>query len=297
MTSSSPPKKSFFRIPDSSLFSEPSTWVLLAVNLIPLFGVFFWGWDLFSLMVLYWMETAMIGFYQLIKILVTNPILALFLILFFTFHFGMFMKVHFLLISTLFGPPWAKELHYSMSLILDRLLFQEGFWIPALALFISHGISFFFHGFKAPLPTGIEALKEGLRNMEPPPEAARPVGESISYHSTEDWQHTIDSTPLKSLVSPPEKNLSPARTKAVLAVAQGAGNTQSLMFEPYKRIIVMHITIIIGGIISGIAGNSKAAILVMVAMKTAADLFSHANYHGLGAKAAPAEKALEVENA
>ena len=41
---------------------------LIAVNLIPLFGVLFFGWSLFSIMFLYWIENGIIGFFNILKI-------------------------------------------------------------------------------------------------------------------------------------------------------------------------------------------------------------------------------------
>lgn len=275
----STPVKSLWRFPGPSLFSEPSTWVLIAVNLIPLAGVFFWNWDLFSLMVLYWMETAMIGFYQLVKILITSPVLAVFLIPFFTFHFGMFMYVHFLFLSSFFGPPWVKALRDSVPAILDRLLFQEGFWIPALALFISHGVSFFMHGLKpsAPIPV--------LNDPIVPIPTAMPLPDTSTYHSTEDWQHTIDSLPLQTPNPPVENTLIPIQQKIASVLIQSAPRmtmNKDMMTEPYKRIFIMHLTIIFGGMLSMALKTTQAAIVIMILMKIAADLFSHANYHGLG---------------
>jgi hypothetical protein len=40
---------------------------LIAVNLIPLFGVLFFGWSLFSIMFLYWIENGIIGFFNILK--------------------------------------------------------------------------------------------------------------------------------------------------------------------------------------------------------------------------------------
>ena len=253
MTTSSLPSRSFFRLPDPSLFSEPSVWVLIAVNLLPLVGVLFFDWDLFSLMVLYWMETAMIGFFQLIKILVTSPILAIFLIPFFTFHFGMFMYVHFIFLSSFFGPPWVKALRDSVPAILERLLFQEGFWIPALALFLSHGVSFFMHG-----------LNPSTSAVTP----ARPVDPAVT------------------------NTLSPAQQKMVSLLTRSAGNmNKDLMAEPYKRVVIMHLTIIFGGILAMALKTTKAAMVIMILLKIGADLFSHANYHGLGDPSKPQEGA------
>lgn len=36
----------------------PSTLILVAANLVPLLGIAFWMWDVFLLLSLYWMETA-----------------------------------------------------------------------------------------------------------------------------------------------------------------------------------------------------------------------------------------------
>ena len=281
--------KSFFRIPDSSLFSEPSTWVLIAVNLIPLFGVFFWDWDLFSLMVLYWMETAMIGFYQLIKIILYQWLFAVFLVPFFSFHFGMFMFVHFTFISALFGPPWAKALHGSVSAILNRLLFQEGFWVPALALFISHGVSFFLHGVR---PSVSVVTPE---DPVAPAPVIHPHPDAAAYHSTEDWDHTIESTPLRVEKPIDVKALSASQQALVSTLTKTANNmNQNFMTEPYKRVVVMHLTIILGGFLAVALKTTQAAMVIMIALKIAADLFSHANYNGLGDKAAVLAKIPEL---
>jgi hypothetical protein len=41
---------------------RPSVLILVAANLVPLVGVIFWGWDAFVLLMLYWLETAVIAF-------------------------------------------------------------------------------------------------------------------------------------------------------------------------------------------------------------------------------------------
>jgi hypothetical protein len=253
--------------------------MLLAVNLLPLVGVLFFDWDLFSLMVLYWMETAMIGFYQLIKILIYQTIFAIFLIPFFTFHFGMFMYVHFILLSSFFGPPWVKGLHDAVPAILSRLLFQEGFWIPALALFISHGVSFFMHGLK---PSASVATEYDPVASAP----ASPTQPDVpAYHSTEDWKSTIEPTPPASMTPAAENTLSPAQQKVASMLVKSVNNmnmNKDMMTEPYKRVVIMHLTIILGGILAMALKTTKVAMIIMILMKIAADLFSHANYHGLG---------------
>ena len=138
--------------------SSLSVALLIAVNLIPLFGVTFLGWGLFPIMVLYWLENGIIGLFNLPKIALasapvgglpysvpggpagSNPLPGLlgrgFLMFFFAFHYGMFWAVHGLFVFVLFGAPssgtgdpFAVEL--------------PGWWtLAAASLFLSHGVSF-----------------------------------------------------------------------------------------------------------------------------------------------------------
>ena len=52
---------------------QPANLILLAANLFPLVGVIFWGWDAFVLLMLYWLETAVIAFWTVARI-ATMPI-------------------------------------------------------------------------------------------------------------------------------------------------------------------------------------------------------------------------------
>ncbi|HEY3042582.1 MAG TPA: DUF6498-containing protein [Vicinamibacterales bacterium] len=115
---------------------------LIAANLVPLAGVLFFGWDLASVVVLFWAESAVIAFYTVLKMSVVGKFAALLMVPFFVGHFGGFMAGHFLLIYALFvrgataaGPaPGARE---ALQSVFSPL------WIPLAALFISHGVSFF----------------------------------------------------------------------------------------------------------------------------------------------------------
>ncbi len=78
--------------------SSPSTLALIVANLAPVAGTVFFGWNLGEVMVLYWGESAIIGFYNLFKMAVINRWLMLFYGPFFLGHFGGFMAIHFLFI-------------------------------------------------------------------------------------------------------------------------------------------------------------------------------------------------------
>lgn len=115
--------------------------MLVAANLIPLLGVLFGGWKLEEVMVLFWAESGVIGFYTLLKIAVVGKWWSPFFGLIFVGHFGGFMAGHFLFIYELFvrginakdPGPGALE---ALSPLFTAL------WPALAALFLSHGVSF-----------------------------------------------------------------------------------------------------------------------------------------------------------
>jgi hypothetical protein len=120
--------------------TSPSGLALVAANMVPLAGVLFFGWDLASVMVLFWAESAVIAFYTALKMAFVGNIAAFFTVPFFVGHFGGFMAIHFLFIYMLFirGTGTAPEPAVLETL---RVIFTP-LWISIAALFISHGISF-----------------------------------------------------------------------------------------------------------------------------------------------------------
>ena len=104
---------------------QPSTLILLAANLVPLVGVIFWDWDAFILLMLYWLETAVIAFWTIVRIATMprnalgnihfegsdKPAAPLALAAFFTLHAGIFMGVHFLFLWELFSGDWPRKIH------------------------------------------------------------------------------------------------------------------------------------------------------------------------------------------
>ena len=116
-----------------------STLALIAANLVPLIGAAYFGWKLSDVMVLYWAESAVIGVFNVCKIVVVGRWLALVAAPFFVSHFGAFMAVHFLFLYGFFvqGPG-----NWSGGDLADVLRVFTELW-PALAvLFASHALSF-----------------------------------------------------------------------------------------------------------------------------------------------------------
>jgi hypothetical protein len=133
-------------------------WSLLAlvvVNLLPLAGVLFLGWDVGALVLLYWAENLIIGFYTLLKMLVNSPWQGLGTTIFFLIHYGGFCAIHGMFVIELLlqveidptpEKPWPLFLVVPQMLLiaLQQLLeVVPSRWLLAFgALFISHGISF-----------------------------------------------------------------------------------------------------------------------------------------------------------
>jgi hypothetical protein len=87
---------------------RPSILVLVAVNLVPLAGVLFFGWSVFSVMVLFWAENVVIGILNVARMLTLyirrGDRAALGTAGFFAMHYGIFTAVHGAFVFVLFGP-------------------------------------------------------------------------------------------------------------------------------------------------------------------------------------------------
>lgn len=139
------------------------TLLMIAANLVPAIGVFWWGWDAFVLLILYWLETAIIGFWTIVGVLlgINAPFTSndgatrartglaatgvggrLFLVGFFTVHAGIFMAVHFMFLWALFSGQWGERIHGVHDFISD-LIIGTDLWIPLAFMFVAHGVAMF----------------------------------------------------------------------------------------------------------------------------------------------------------
>jgi len=196
-------------------WASPSNLALLAANLLPLAGVLMFDWDLWQVMVLYWAESAVIGFYTVLKLCVVAKPLAVFAVPFFVGHFGAFMAAHFVFVYGFFIRGFASgPLDFGP---LEGLIDIFAPISPALAaLAVSHGVSF-----------------------------------ALNFIGRKEY----------------------------------AGETiQSLMTAPYKRIVIMHLTIIFGGALVLALDTPAPALALLVLIKTAVDLRAHRREHGAIAK-------------
>jgi len=199
---------------ESAPVAQPLRWysvssvALILANLIPLAGVLLAAWNIGEIMLLFWAESAIIGYYNLLKMWKVGRWSLLFFGPFFVGHYGAFMAVHLLFIYALFGGEFLGETEVTQLQVFNDLL---TLWPALLGLTISHGISYY-------------------RNFV---RAGEFKGRTIS--------------------------------------------TQ--MHEPYRRIIIMHMTLIFGGFLVLSLGTGLAALALLLSLKIAADLRAHLKQH------------------
>lgn len=189
-----------------------SSLALIAANMIPLLGVLFFAWDVGEIMLLFWAESAVIGFYNLLKMIKIGKWAALFYGPFFVGHYGGFMAGHLLFIYGFFGNSFGENTDIDQQQLFADFIALS----PALlAFFVSHGISY---------------LNNFLGRHEY-------LNKDISAQ----------------------------------------------MGQPYKRIIIMHVTIIFGGFLAMTMESALPALLLLIILKVAADLRGHLREHGAAA--------------
>ena len=132
------------------LRGSPSALVLVAANLVPLAGVLFFGWSVFATLLLFWVENVIVGGFNLLRMACAQPAnpaswaLKLFLIPFFTFHYGMFVTVHGIFVLTLFSGQMPSRGFPTPATFLHAVQ-SAGIAPASLALVMSHGVSFAFN--------------------------------------------------------------------------------------------------------------------------------------------------------
>ncbi|MHC4758884.1 MAG: DUF6498-containing protein [Planctomycetota bacterium] len=210
---------------------------LIGANIIPVWGVLYLDWDAFYIVLLYWAENLVVGFYNILKMAMVSKngvivnISKIFPIVFFMFHYGMFTAVHGGFVLTFFQKTEHANImgreswpcFFAFLQILFDVIRNVYLIIPAnmkyavLALFVSHGISF---------------------------------GYNYIY----------------------KKEYITARI-------------ETLMAQPYGRVVVMHIAIILGAFLTEYMGSPIAVLLVLVVLKIIIDVKFHLKEHKKNKKA------------
>ena len=119
----------------------PSAWAILAGNMVPMLGVLFWGWSIAALLILYWFETAIVGFFCAVKILVIRPQWAAIYVLLIGFICGFTMFVHgaFLAYLLQMAHGGAED---ALARVIPPIVYE--LIVGAIALIASHACAFVF---------------------------------------------------------------------------------------------------------------------------------------------------------
>ena len=127
---------------------------LIVANLVPLIGVLFFGWSVWNILIVYWLENGIVGGFNVLKMAVAagpatppdgtrsnRPAAGnskATLIPFFVIHYGIFWVVHGIFVFTL--PFLFTEEPASASGVNPGAILLAG-----IALALSHGVSFWWN--------------------------------------------------------------------------------------------------------------------------------------------------------
>lgn len=127
---------------------SPTVIALVLANLIPLYGVLALGWEVFPLMLLFWMENVIIGVFNVLRMLLAELqrpaawVGKFFLVPFFCIHYGMFTFVHGVFVVGLFGGQFRVGASFPSLEMFQKLVAEQQLGIAVLALVASHAFSF-----------------------------------------------------------------------------------------------------------------------------------------------------------
>lgn len=111
----------------------PAIIFLILANLVPLFGVFQWGWKVGDILILYWVENVIIGALNIPKMWACDGSVGrkIFLTPFFIVHFGMFCFAHAMVLAEFFGNGRSLS-----DWVLSGFIFWTG-----VSFLVSHSFS------------------------------------------------------------------------------------------------------------------------------------------------------------
>lgn len=129
-----------------SVWRSPSVIMLVLANLIPLGGVLFFGWEVFPVMFLFWLENVVVGIFHALKMLLAGggpQAMKLFFVPFFCVHYGIFTLVHGGFVFALFGTDFREAKGFLPDFYsLRDLVLNQHLGLAAFGLLVSHGFSF-----------------------------------------------------------------------------------------------------------------------------------------------------------
>lgn len=194
--------------------------MLILANLAPLFGILFLGWQVFPVLLLFWIENFIIGAFNVLKMVVCSPgdrqqmTTKIFLVPFFCLHYGIFTAVHGVFVIFLFGMlgGFIKSGDFASGPFdIVGIIAKLQLWWSVLALAVSHMVSFI-----------------------------------VNYLGHKEYQRS---------------------------------NVITLMFQPYTRVIILHVTVLFGGFLVMLLGSPVIGLVLLICLKIFIDIVAHLRQH------------------
>ena len=135
-------------VPPMDKKSRLSSVALVIANLVPLAGVLVFGWRVFDVLMLYWLENVVIGVINVMRMAMVPGRSKIFLMLFFTVHYGVFCFGHLSAIVGLFGATLgvANAWEYFFTAPADSMpsgQWASAQWLAIACIAASHLFSYF----------------------------------------------------------------------------------------------------------------------------------------------------------
>lgn len=257
--------------------------VLLVANAIPLVGVLFFGWSLLTILVIYWVENGIVGFWNVPRIMLaqgsaipTLPELP---------GMAAAAATRSAKDAAALKAAWqaAREAQRQVATGTPGFGTVPGVGRVALAIFflVHYGIFWLVHGiFVFALP----AFGGGFGPGVSCPAFSVPQGASPVFPGVESCVGGAFGEVLWSSVAIAAVALFLSHGASFLFNYIGRGeyitaSPTRQMAAPYGRVVVLHLTIIFGAFVVAILGAPIGALLVLVGLKTAFDLGLHLREH------------------
>ncbi|MFI5292801.1 MAG: DUF6498-containing protein [Candidatus Limnocylindrales bacterium] len=275
--------------------------VLLVANLIPLLGVVFFGWSLLTILVLYWVENGIVGFWNVPKIIMaqgsvipTLPALP---------HSAAMAATGSAQAAADLEASWAKARaaqeaqRQALSSTTGTVgsgggpgsafgrLASVGRIGMSIFFAFHYGMFWFVHGiFVFALPAFGTGFGTGNDTpcIEGPLEPGSLPGSAIDLPLCANgvfgdviWSNVLLAAGVLFL--------SHGASFLFNYIGRGEYLTTSAarqMMSPYGRVVVLHITIIVGSIVAAFLGAPIGALIVLIGLKAAFDLGLHLREHG-----------------
>ena len=225
---------------------------LVLANLLPLAGVLWWGWSVLEVLIVYWLESGIVGALNVPKILLaganadegttltvngrpvelTGRAANVGLAAFFVLHYGIFWVVHGVFVFAL--PLFALGASFGAT---GAPLAPFGPFGPAVPVAPLYDVSVA----TVALATGSMLLSHGVSFV-------------TNFLGREEYR----------AVAPDDQ-----------------------MTAPYGRVMVLHATIVFGAFLVATFGSPLPALVLLVLLKTALDVGAHLREHGRATRATP----------